>query len=110
MLDQVAGFRERGAMPQAMIRPLTTQTDFRSPFLFFAELAPFKSPGRKPEDQDRIVPRPELAGRSEHLLENTKTNVGTAWTRARVQRVTSERPAAARQICKRSPRNAGPIR
>lgn len=91
MLDQVAGFRERGAMPQAMIRPLTTQIDFRSPFIF-AELPPFKRVlNETRENQEQVYRDPSWRAEVKNLLETTKTNVGTSWKRARVQRVGNEK-------------------
>lgn len=89
MFAAVADFRARGAIPQAMIRPLTTQIDFRSPFIF-AELPPVKRVlNQNPEDQKAIYRDPSWRAEVKHLLETTKTNVGTAWRRARVQRVSN---------------------
>ena len=87
MLEQVAGFRARGAMPQAMIRPLTNQVDFRSPFIF-AEIPAFRKVLNESLERQRAV-YGDAAWRAEvkAVLDGGRTNIAQSWKRSTVQRV-----------------------
>jgi N-acyl-D-aspartate/D-glutamate deacylase len=89
MLDQVAGFRARGAMPQAMIRPLTNQVDFRSPFVL-GEIPAFRKVlNESLETQRRVYSDPEWRAEVKAILDAGRINIAHSWKSARVQRVSN---------------------
>lgn len=91
MLQQVEPFRAHGGMPQAMIRPLTTRCDLRSPFVF-AEIPGFRLVLNEPLAKQRQIYE-DLVWRADvsATLRSTKTNIGDRWQAATVVRVSSEK-------------------
>jgi N-acyl-D-aspartate/D-glutamate deacylase len=93
MLEQVAPFRARGGMPQAMTRPLTTQVSLRSPFQF-GEIPAFRQILNQPVEKQLATYR-DPAWRDEVRAALAKgINIGESWKDALVQRISSEKMRA----------------
>ena len=90
MLRKAAPLRERGAMPQTMVRPMVAEADLRSP-LFFADVPSFKRILNRPLNEQKAIYRDSEWRKKASAELNAGGNVfGDSWKKSLLFRCTDE--------------------
>ena len=100
MLQKAEPLRQRGAIPQTTLRPITVEVDFRNPFVF-ADVQAFKEVLNRPVDEQKsIYADPEWRARALAEIEEGGKLFGAAWEGSAVHRTNSDslRPLISRSV------------